>query len=106
MNSRHLFDTVKCLSLPAHEQLAVLSELGCPGVIDELALQFHDQAVIADQLLEQGEIEPKQLSIVKEIDTKLTNMSGQHNATVWTEDALKHSPFWLEIRQLATGFFD
>ena len=105
MGSRLLYDAVKSLSLPADEQLALLSGLGCPGVIDELALQFHDQAVTAEQLMQAGEIEYQQLLLVKEIDAILARMSGQENAALWTNDALKQSPLWEEIRRRANRFF-
>ena len=106
MNSEPLSEAIRCLALPAEEQLTFLSRLGCPGVIDELALQFHDQAVIADQLLEAGEITPGQLAVVKDVDEMLTGMSGQRNAALWTEDALKRSALWEDVRRRAAAFFN
>jgi hypothetical protein len=106
MNSEALFEAIRCLALPPDEQLAFLSRLGCPGVIDELALQFHDHAVVADQLLEAGDITPGQLAVVNDVDGLLTGMSGQHNAALWTEQALKQSALWEDVRRRAAAFFE
>ena len=105
MNSESLSEAVRCLALPAEEQLTFLSRLGVPGVIDELALQFHDLAVIADQLLGAGKITPEQLSVVKGLDEVLTGMSGRHNASLWTEDSLKRSASWEDVRRRAMVYF-
>ena len=106
MNSMLLPEAVRVLALPAVDQLAVLSDLGCPGVIDELALQFHARAVLADQFQEAGEITPEQLAVVRGLDEALTGMSGRHTAALWTEDALHESALWERVRYRAKSFFD
>jgi hypothetical protein len=104
LTSSALIRAVRSLSLDADEQLHELCRLGCPDVVDELALQFHDQAVLADQLFSSGQITEKELSLVRRIDELLVNMSGEVNAALWTPAALRSSPAWEQVRQLAREF--
>jgi hypothetical protein len=48
LTSTALIRVVRSLSQDAEEQLHELRRLSCPDVVDELALQFHDQAVLVD----------------------------------------------------------
>jgi hypothetical protein len=105
MDPALLIQSIKALSQSAEDQLMVLSALGCPGNVDEIALQFHDQAVIARQLMEAAQISPEQLLIVMEVDGLLDKISGKHNAALWTEDALNRSQDWDVIRCRAGAFF-
>ncbi len=99
-----LIRAIRILSLSAEEQLRILYEWGIPDVIDELALQFDDFAILADQLFESGQLETKQLELVKEIDRLLADMSGEKNAALWTPEALRNSPLWEKIRLLSREF--
>ncbi|MCY2966645.1 MAG: hypothetical protein NT069_23960 [Planctomycetota bacterium] len=104
LSSAALLRVVHWLSRGPDEQLAELRHLGCPDVIDELALQFYDQAVLADQLQSAGEITEEQLDVVRRIDEVLDAMSGEANADLWTAAALKTSPMWTRVRILASAF--
>jgi uncharacterized protein YcaQ len=106
LDSKLLAQSVELLGLAAEEQLKALTRLGFPENVDELALQFHDQAVIADQLSKIGKITARQLSIVKEIDRTLGEISGPKNAALWTPDALKESTIWEDVRRRAKSFFE
>lgn len=99
-----LLRVLRCLSYDADEQLAELRELGCPDVVDELALQFHDQAILADQLHSSNEITEEELEVVRRIDKLLESMSGEANAELWTVSSLKTSPAWMQVRSVAREF--
>jgi hypothetical protein len=101
-----LVRAVRCLSQDADEQLHELHRLGCPDVVDELALQFHDQAILADQLFGSGQITEEELDLVKRIDKLLEDMSGEANAALWTPVALRTSPQWTQVRLLAREFVE
>lgn len=102
LTSAPLLRAARPLAKEADEQLLELHRLGCPDVIDELALQFHDQAVLADQLFDSGELTEEQYATVKRMDEMLTSMSGMENAPLWTPAGLRDSPQWNQVRLLAT----
>jgi hypothetical protein len=104
LTSAALLRAVRCLSQDADEQLEELRRLGCPEVVDELALQFHDQAILGEQLLSSGEITEEELGLVRRIDKLLDGMSGEANAALWTPAALRTSPLWTQVRALASEF--
>ena len=104
LSSTALLRVVRCLSQDADEQLAELRRLGCSDVVDELALQFHDQAILADQLHSSGEITEEELDVVRRIDQLLDGMSGEANAELWTAAALRTSSLWEQVRTLAREF--
>ncbi|WP_150105946.1 hypothetical protein [Rubinisphaera brasiliensis] len=104
LTSTALRRAVRSLSNDADEQLAELRDLGCAVGVDELALQFHDQALLAKQLNELGEINDEELETVRRIDSLLDRMSGEVNAHLWTGDALRTSPQWAQVRGLAQEF--
>jgi hypothetical protein len=104
LTSAALVRAVRCLSQDADEQLHELRRLGCSDVVDELALQFHDQAILADQLCSSEQITWEELDLVKRIDKMLEDMSGEANAALWTPLALRSSPLWVQVRLLAREF--
>ena len=51
------------------------------------------------------ELSPAQRTALEAIDSKLATMSrdgAEFGAELWTESALKESPHWADVRQLAT----
>lgn len=72
------------------------------GVIrpDELALDFDHwfTAVRGENGLR---FNAKQSQMLSNIDTALSRMSGRDNARLWTEDAVRHSPEWGHVREMA-----
>ncbi|VTS05173.1 hypothetical protein [Tuwongella immobilis] len=104
--SAPLILAVRLLSFEANEQLRELSRLEHPVGIDELALQFDDQAILVDQLVAAGQVSEEQQAIVRQIDELLRDMSGEVNAALWTPDSLRTSPLWANVRQLAKAFLD
>jgi hypothetical protein len=100
-NHTDLLDAIRCLSLEPNDQLHFLENLGCKAAIDELALQFSDNLFMIAKLQEYGDICEQQIVLIRKIESLLLAMSGQHNADLWTTDALRISPLWNEIRLLA-----
>lgn len=94
------------LAADAGDQLRYLSEIGVAGVVDELALEFDDLMTLAQSRLDQGDITEVQYEKLRELDQKLSDMSGSNNASLWTEEALRTSDEWKEVRRLARSTLD
>jgi hypothetical protein len=68
-------------------------------VADELALEFEECLENAtDAIHELGE---NATNLIDDLDNKLASISGPANAEFWTDDALKGSPLWNEVRMVA-----
>ena len=96
-----LRDALRLLASPAQSQLDHLSELGVPGGVDELGLEFDDIASAAEDMVESGELSPSQFETMVPLREKLTAMSGPKHAALWTAEALFQSPEWNGVRALA-----
>ncbi|TLN01262.1 hypothetical protein FDZ73_16585 [bacterium] len=95
---RKLKWTIQALALPPEEQLRLFPDFVCKA--DELALEYHEAlAVIKGKFWDQCSPEQKQSLI--ELDKFLDQMSGEVNALSWTDEALRSSPIWVEVRRLA-----
>ncbi len=88
----------QALALPAAVQLSLFPDFVCK--VDELALDF---GAWCDSVLshEAALLSPIQASLLVEMNNKLTAMSGPQ--PYWTEDALRQSPVWAEVRQLSAA---
>lgn len=98
---RSFLEALHHLSLPADDQLTELENMGCSGVIDELALALNDHFTIAVSLLRAGVISRGQFDVFLDLDTHLNNMSGEDNADLWTIRSLKEDGCWEAIRKSA-----
>ncbi|MGH9961032.1 MAG: hypothetical protein ACREBC_28585, partial [Pyrinomonadaceae bacterium] len=96
-----LIDIIKLLAADAEEQLNYLAKIGVAGGIDELALEFEDVAILAQSKLNQGQINEIQYQKICDLNQKLIDMSGEENAVLWTEEALRESDDWKAVRRLA-----
>lgn len=67
---------------------------------DELALDF-DHWLTAVRGQHGLQFNARQSQVLSEIDSKLNGMSGRINAHLWTEDAVRNSPEWQQVRDLA-----
>ena len=67
-------------------------------VADELALDFDQWLSVATS---HARLAPEHLDRLLAINRKLEQMSGSHNAQLWTLDALANSSEWSSIRALA-----
>ena len=99
----YLTEALNLLSLKSDDQLKYLHEIGIYGIVDELALEFDDIAIMAEQKYAEGEISEEQYKIIKKLSEKLDFMSGKDKSHLWTEYALKNANEWEEIRELAKG---
>jgi hypothetical protein len=101
MYCESLIDVLKTLSSNSDDQLAYLNEIGIPGNIDEIALEFDDMAILAKKKYKDGEITENQYKLIEELEQKIDLLSGEDNSNFWTEDSLRNAKEWEEIRKLA-----
>jgi hypothetical protein len=95
-----LRETVGRLAADPSEQIAYLQELGTYPVTDELALEFHDAFLLADQLVEAGRLAPDLYRRVSRIDKLLDDLSDGAEAN-WLPEALESDPRWAKVREIA-----
>ena len=89
------------LAAEASDQIIYLRSIGLPNGVDELALEFHDSFLLADQFLESGLISQRQYDAIVLVDRALDEVSGQANADLWDNTALSKAVEWARIRILA-----
>jgi hypothetical protein len=86
------------LSLPGPAALATLPD-GCAKA-DELALDYaYSLEVALDNVA--AEFTVTQQQALKDLNDLLGEMSGAHQADLWTETAVLGHPKWVEIRERA-----
>jgi hypothetical protein len=90
------------LASPAQTQINYLQHLGVAPLADELALEFHDLYLLVPQLVVQRVLTHQQRKAVDAVSRKLDDMSPCQDTRLWTEDALRSHPDWMEVRRLAT----
>lgn len=93
-----LVDTLRALAAPAEEQLARFPDFVVKA--DELALDF-DDALRLVMDCPQIRLEPEQEHALERLDDTLERMSGEANAPLWTEGALRERDEWARVRRLA-----
>jgi hypothetical protein len=86
------------LSLPGADVLATLPE-GCAKA-DELALTYNH---FLDAALQNfgSEFTSAQQAALRGLEELLGEMSGTHQAALWTDEAVQTHPKWLEVRSRA-----
>ena len=86
------------LASAADTQIEYLHGLGMHDLCDELALEFDDLFFV-------HRASPDSLGgadgALSDLDRALKRMSGEANAHLWTEQALRSAPQWREVRALA-----
>ena len=92
--------TLGRLAATADKQMDYLIRLGTYPLADELALEFHEGALMAPQLVKAGLLTEYQAGLVRDIDQMLDDISGAGNAPLWQADSLR-DPVWEEIRNAA-----
>jgi hypothetical protein len=97
-----LVRAVAIAALPATEQEAWLASIGLdwPNV-DEIAMEVGEGALRAPQFVEEGWLPSEVLEPLERLDAALENMSGEENSHLWTVEALRAAPEWMECRRLA-----
>jgi hypothetical protein len=93
-----LRDTLGALAADAEEQLDLLDTMHP----DELALDFDDapQLILGEDAVG-GVLSPEAIDVLETLDCELEAMSGEHNAALWTADALRRSGY--ACRLVRTG---
>lgn len=97
----NLVRAVAVLALPAADQVTWVESLGVGPVVDELALELGDGALLAPQFVEAGWLGTDVLEPLRALDALLADMSGPANAPLWDVSALGSSPRWAEVREQA-----
>ena len=88
---------VLALAQPAEVQLSLFPDFVCKP--DELALDFEDG--LYELVGHEHEITSEQRAALDALDKVVTDMSGEENASFWTEEALRSHPTWEQIRSAA-----
>jgi hypothetical protein len=94
---------VAVLASDAEVQVAWLSRAFAEGgaVVDELALEFDQGFRLLPTFVERDWIDAAAVGALTELDQQLDEMSGDHNRTLWTAEALATRPEWDRVRFLA-----
>ena len=112
MSTRYqqLRQSVATLAEPAGEQALYLDLLHAPltgggSAIDygndELALELGETFIVANDLIEHGELTEAEAAAIRPLDELLTKWSGRENADFWRREALFDDRHWTKIRILA-----
>lgn len=98
-----LVRSIGVLGLPFEGQAVWLSSLGLgeADLVDELALELGDGALLVGQFLAAGWLRPEAGEIIRELDTFLADRSGPAHRDFWTVQALRDEPGWIQVRELA-----
>jgi hypothetical protein len=103
---QRLVESAMLLSASAEEQLQTLADMGIPEVVDELVLNFDDDVIVVDSMVKEGELDFEAKTAAAALNRHLEEMSGEANAHLWTPEALRTSPEWIEVRRLAARLLD
>jgi hypothetical protein len=97
----NLVRAVAVLALPASDQVSWIESLGVGLVVDELALELGDGALLARQFVDAGWLSLDVLPPLQALNALLEDMSGPENAPLWNVSSLDFSPRWAEARAQA-----
>jgi len=93
----HLKHMLQLLSLPGDDLLRHYPNGSCKSC--EMALDYENWAgVVLGQ--DEAELTREQRLKVIELNTHFSSFSGQRNAALWTDDAVRHAPEWTKVRRL------
>jgi hypothetical protein len=98
LNIRQFRESLHALALPAADQTQLF-----PSNVDvpyELASNFSNWWLWFSNASNNGLTE-SQSSALRRIDEFLNRISGPENEALWTDEALRDSPSWEEVRKLA-----
>ena len=98
-----LYHALRRLSVPASDQIEYLRKLGTFPSIDELALELDDVIFVVRTFLSRGVLTADEAEAIYAVSRKLKSMSGQRNARLWTEEALRESEDWADVRSMAAS---
>ncbi len=98
---RELKWSLQALAIPASDQLSLFPQFA--AMADELALDFDHWASVVNDNYEE-ELSSAQIGALAAISQTLERMSShavEFEADLWTEEALRSSSHWEDIRRLA-----
>jgi hypothetical protein len=99
-----LEQVVRVAALPAERQIESFPSF-CV-VADEIALDYDNCCGWALEGYKAPVLTDEQRSSLVALDERLNRMSGKHNAELWTDEALRCSPEWDEVRKDARRIMD
>jgi hypothetical protein len=104
LNMIQLEQAVRVAALPAYRQIESFPQ----GVVvaDEIALDFDNWCKWVLGGKDAPPLTNEQRSSLISLDSRLSKMSGEHNADLWTEDALRCRPEWDDVRDEARKILD
>ncbi len=90
--------TLQLLAAAAADQIAHFLPPNFAFKADEMALDFDHFATCVHTYWKLTE---EQTARLNELDEHLSNLSDQHNAAIWTDEALVSDPRWEQVRAMA-----
>lgn len=91
---------LQTLALPVTAQLRLHPCDGCR--VEELALAFDRwQSKVRHELTGSECLTREQVEILNRLDSKLLLLSGSRHKPVWSDTALRQSPDWRQVREMA-----
>jgi hypothetical protein len=100
---QQLKEAATVLASHPNEQLKHLEEIGVPGGVDELALEYDAIAAAAKDMQLSGELSPSQYEATRALNQLLSEMSAKDYQDLWTIESLSSASQWQEVRRLASG---
>lgn len=96
-----LVESLRLLASPASVQLNSLPEAVVKA--DELALIFCDCTRFLPELRENQLVSESFAEQAGEIDEMLAGLSGRQNSSFWTDESVRTSVKWQEVREMAAS---
>lgn len=104
LNMSQLLKSVRRAALPAEEQIA--SFPNGVAIEDEIAIDFDSYCQWALEGYQAPKLSNEQRTSLLALNTRLDEMSGQQNADLWTDDALRTRAEWEQVRSDARKILD
>jgi hypothetical protein len=100
---RELKWSLQALAMPASDQLSLFPQVAAKA--DELALDFdHWASVVNDNYAEElSSVQIDALAVISQTFKTMSGHAADFEAELWTEDAVRSSSHWDDIRRLAAN---
>ena len=104
LNMKQLKYVVRMASFPAYIQIESFPSQVV--VADEIAIDFDNWCRWALQGADAPPLTEEQRSSLIALNSRLDRMSGEHNAELWTDEALRYNSEWDDVRNDARRILD
>jgi hypothetical protein len=104
LNMIQLRRSVRLAALPADEQIA--SFPNGAAIEEEIAIDFDSYCQWALEGYQAPDLSHEQRTSLLALNTRLERMSGEQNADLWTNDALRTRVEWEQVRKDARKILD